>query len=41
MALPAWPDDALTVVDAPTLLVPGQAPWLTVPDLVGYLPVEL
>lgn len=31
------PGDALTVVDAPTLLVPGQAPWLTVPDMVGYL----
>ncbi|MEV5343594.1 MBL fold metallo-hydrolase [Streptomyces sp. NPDC052676] len=31
------PGDALTVVDAPTLLVPGQAPWLTVPDLIGYL----
>ncbi|MER7483936.1 MBL fold metallo-hydrolase [Streptomyces sp. NPDC126510] len=31
------PGDALTVVDAPTLLVPGQAPWLTVPDMIGYL----
>ncbi|WP_049564082.1 MBL fold metallo-hydrolase [Nonomuraea sp. SBT364] len=31
------PGDALTVVDAPTLLVPGQAPWMTVPDLIGYL----
>ncbi|HLL37563.1 MAG TPA: MBL fold metallo-hydrolase [Streptomyces sp.] len=31
------PGDALTVVDAPTLLVPGQAPWLTVPDLIDYL----
>ncbi|GAA3749137.1 MBL fold metallo-hydrolase [Salinactinospora qingdaonensis] len=31
------PGDALTVLDVPTLLVPGQAPWLTVPDLIGYL----
>ncbi|GIJ81472.1 hypothetical protein SAMN05443287_1279 [Micromonospora phaseoli] len=31
------PGDALTVVDAPTLLVPGQAPWMTVPDLIRYL----
>lgn len=31
------PGDALTAVDAPTLLVPGQAPWLTVPDLVAHL----
>ncbi|MCK7621709.1 MBL fold metallo-hydrolase [Streptomyces sp. RS10V-4] len=31
------PGDALTVVDAPTLLLPGQAPWLTVPDMIGYL----
>ncbi|MGW0482316.1 MBL fold metallo-hydrolase [Nonomuraea sp. NPDC003214] len=31
------PGDALTVVDVPTLLVPGQAPWMTVPDLIGYL----
>ncbi|MEV4219578.1 MBL fold metallo-hydrolase [Nonomuraea sp. NPDC049725] len=31
------PGDALTVVDAPTLLVPGQAPWMTVPDLIGVL----
>jgi L-ascorbate metabolism protein UlaG (beta-lactamase superfamily) len=31
------PGDALTVVDAPTLLVPGQAPWMTVPDLIGHL----
>jgi L-ascorbate metabolism protein UlaG (beta-lactamase superfamily) len=31
------PGDALTVVDCPTLLVPGQAPWLTVPDMIDYL----
>jgi L-ascorbate metabolism protein UlaG (beta-lactamase superfamily) len=31
------PGDALTVVDVPTLLVPGQAPWMTVPDLIRYL----
>lgn len=31
------PGDALTVVDVPTLLVPGQAPWMTVPDLIVYL----
>jgi len=31
------PGDALTVVDVPTVLVPGQAPWLTVPDMIGYL----
>jgi len=31
------PGDALTVVDVATLLVPGQAPWMTVPDLIGYL----
>ncbi|MEV0978504.1 MBL fold metallo-hydrolase [Streptomyces sp. NPDC049915] len=31
------PGDALTVVDAPTLLLPGQAPWLTVPDMIRYL----
>ena len=31
------PGDALTVVEVPTLLVPGQAPWMTVPDLIGYL----
>ncbi|CAL9334628.1 MBL fold metallo-hydrolase [Streptomyces sp. enrichment culture] len=31
------PGDALTVVDVPTLLLPGQAPWLTVPDMIGYL----
>ena len=31
------PGDALTFVNAPTLLVPGQAPWMTFPDLIGYL----
>ncbi|MET9388593.1 MBL fold metallo-hydrolase [Streptomyces sp. NPDC002928] len=31
------PGDALTVVDVPTLLVPGQAPWLMLPDMIGYL----
>jgi L-ascorbate metabolism protein UlaG (beta-lactamase superfamily) len=31
------PGDALTVIDVPTLLVPGQAPWMTVPDLITYL----
>ncbi|MGC4789602.1 MBL fold metallo-hydrolase [Micromonospora sp. DT178] len=31
------PGDALTVVDVPTLLVPGQAPWMTVPDLIEHL----
>jgi hypothetical protein len=30
------PGDALTDVPAPVLLVPGQAPWLTVPALVEY-----
>ncbi|MFE6692011.1 MBL fold metallo-hydrolase [Streptomyces sp. NPDC057743] len=31
------PGDALTVVDAPTVLLPGQAPWLTVPAMIDYL----
>lgn len=32
------PGDALTVVNAvSTLLAPGQAPWMTVPDLIEYL----
>jgi len=31
------PGDALTILDVPTLLVPGQAPWMTVPDLISYL----
>lgn len=25
------------MVDAPTLLLPGQAPWLTVLDMIDYL----
>jgi len=29
--------DALTVVDASTLLFAGQAPWLTVPAMIEYL----
>jgi len=28
------PGDALTLLDVPTLLVPGQAPWMTAPDLI-------
>ncbi|RFU39499.1 MBL fold metallo-hydrolase [Actinomadura logoneensis] len=31
------PGDALTRVDVPTLLLPGQAPWLTVPMMTAYL----
>ncbi|MBL0886007.1 MBL fold metallo-hydrolase [Myceligenerans indicum] len=31
------PGDALTEVEAPTLLLPGQAPWLTVPAMVDHL----
>ncbi|MFI0716678.1 MBL fold metallo-hydrolase [Streptomyces inhibens] len=31
------PGDALTEVDVPTLLLPGQAPWLTVPEMIGYV----
>jgi L-ascorbate metabolism protein UlaG (beta-lactamase superfamily) len=31
------PGDQLTVVDAPVLLVPGQAPWMSALDLIGYL----
>ncbi|MEV4252627.1 MBL fold metallo-hydrolase [Spirillospora sp. NPDC049652] len=31
------PGDALTRVDVPTLLLPGQAPWLTVPMMSAYL----
>ncbi len=32
------PGDALTdVLNVSTLLVPGQAPWMTVPDLISYL----
>lgn len=30
------PGDALTINDAPILLVPGQAPWMTAPDLIAY-----
>ena len=31
------PGDALTVTNAPTLLVPGQAPWLNQIDLLTYI----
>ncbi|WP_123678024.1 MBL fold metallo-hydrolase [Couchioplanes caeruleus] len=31
------PGDALTMTDAPTLLIPGQAPWMTIPDMIDYL----
>jgi L-ascorbate metabolism protein UlaG (beta-lactamase superfamily) len=31
------PGDAFTVVDAPTLLVPGQAPWMKAPEMIEYL----
>ena len=31
------PGDALTILDIATLLVPGQAPWMTMPDLISYL----
>lgn len=31
------PGDAFTVVEAPTLLVPGQAPWMKVPEMIQYL----
>ncbi|MFE5207392.1 MBL fold metallo-hydrolase [Streptomyces sp. NPDC056600] len=31
------PGDALTEAEAPTLLLPGQAPWLTTPAMIGYL----
>lgn len=31
------PGDALTILDIPTLLAPGQAPWMTVLDLISYL----
>ena len=31
------PGDALTELEVPTLLAPGQAPWMTVPDLIRYL----
>jgi L-ascorbate metabolism protein UlaG (beta-lactamase superfamily) len=31
------PGDAFTVVEAPTLLVPGQAPWMKAPEMIQYL----
>jgi L-ascorbate metabolism protein UlaG (beta-lactamase superfamily) len=31
------PGDAFTVVQAPTLLVPGQAPWMKAPEMIDYL----
>ncbi len=31
------PGDALTILDAPTLLAPVQAPWMTALDLIAYL----
>ncbi len=31
------PGDAFTVLDAPTLLVPGQAPWMKAPEMIQYL----
>jgi L-ascorbate metabolism protein UlaG (beta-lactamase superfamily) len=31
------PGDAFTVVQAPTLLVPGQAPWMKAPEMIEYL----
>jgi L-ascorbate metabolism protein UlaG (beta-lactamase superfamily) len=31
------PGDAFTVVEAPTLLVPGQAPWMKTPEMIQYL----
>src|SRR5437588_53756 len=31
------PGDAFTVVNAPTLLVPGQAPWMKAPEMIDYL----
>jgi len=27
----------LTILEVPTLLIPGQAPWMTVPGLISYL----
>ncbi|NUO61507.1 MAG: MBL fold metallo-hydrolase [Hamadaea sp.] len=34
-----YPGDALTVpgVDVPTLMVPTNAPWMKLPEMVGYL----
>jgi L-ascorbate metabolism protein UlaG (beta-lactamase superfamily) len=31
------PGDAFTVLDAPTLLVPGQAPWMKSLEMIQYL----
>ncbi|MEG8184695.1 MBL fold metallo-hydrolase [Nocardia terpenica] len=31
------PGDALTDIEVPTLLLPGQAPWLTAPAMADYL----
>lgn len=31
------PGDAFTVLRAPTLLVPGQAPWMKAPEMIQYL----
>lgn len=31
------PGDAFTVAQAPTLLVPGQAPWMKAPEMIQYL----
>ena len=31
------PGDAFTVLSAPTLLVPGQAPWMKNPEMIQYL----
>jgi L-ascorbate metabolism protein UlaG (beta-lactamase superfamily) len=31
------PGDAFTVLQAPTLLVPGQAPWMKTPEMIEYL----
>lgn len=31
------PGDAFTVLNVPTLLVPGQAPWMKAPEVIGYL----
>jgi L-ascorbate metabolism protein UlaG (beta-lactamase superfamily) len=31
------PGDAFTVLEAPTLLVPGHAPWMKAPEMIQYL----
>lgn len=31
------PGDAFTVLNVPTLLVPGQAPWMKAPEMIEYL----